>query len=127
MGSFFTILLAMMSSLFSCQQNTGYDSLNVNEFEALLQKGNIQLVDVRTPSEYAEGHIPQSVNIDVLNTDFATNVDSTLIKDKPVAVYCRSGQRSKRAAAILVKKGYTVYELDNGFISWQQANKKTEK
>ena len=127
MGSFFTILLAMMSSLFSCQQNTGYDSLNVNEFEALLQKGNIQLVDVRTPSEYAEGHIPQSVNIDVLNTDFATNVDSTLIKNKPVAVYCRSGQRSKRAAAILVKKGYTVYELDNGFISWQQANKKTEK
>ena len=127
MGSFFTILLAMMSSLFSCQQNTGYDSLNVNEFEALLQKGNIQLVEVRTPGEYAEGHIPQSVNIDVLNTDFATNVDSTLIKDKPVAVYCRSGQRSKRAAAILVKKGYTVYELDNGFISWQQANKKTEK
>ena len=127
MGNFVTILLAMASSLFSCHQNTGYESLNVNEFESLLQKGNIQLIDVRTPSEYAEGHIPQSTNIDVMNENFATNADSSLNKDKPVAVYCRRGQRSKRAASILVKKGFTVYELDKGFISWQQANKKIEK
>ena len=126
MGNFITMLLAMASSLFSCQQNTGYDSVNVDEFDALLQKGNIQLVDVRTPSEYAEGHIPQSINIDVLNSDFATSSDSILTKDKPVAVYCRSGQRSKRAAAILVRNGYTVYELDKGFNSWQQANKKID-
>ena len=86
-----------------------------------------QIVDVRTPNEYSQGHIPQSINIDVLDNGFATKVDSTLIKDKPVAVYCRSGQRSKRAAAILVKKGFTVYELDKGYISWQQANKKITK
>lgn len=127
MGNFFTILFTMVSSLFYCQQNTGYDSMNVNEFEALIQKGNIQIVDVRTPNEYSQGHIPQSINIDVLDNGFATKVDSTLIKDKPVAVYCRSGQRSKRAAAILVKKGFTVYELDKGYISWQQANKKITK
>ena len=58
MGNFITMLLAMASSLFSCQQNTGYDSVNVDEFEALILKVNIKLVDVRTPSEVAEGHIP---------------------------------------------------------------------
>jgi rhodanese-related sulfurtransferase len=53
--------------------------------------------------------------------------DSTLRKDAPVALYCRSGKRSKKAAAILSKKGYTVYELDKGFTGWKQAGKETEK
>ena len=53
--------------------------------------------------------------------------DSTLQKDKPVALYCRSGKRSKKAAAILSEKGYKVYELDKGFNAWQEAGEKVEK
>ena len=53
--------------------------------------------------------------------------DSTLQKDKPVAVYCRSGKRSKKAAAILSKKGYIIYDLDKGFIGWEEADKEVEK
>ena len=53
--------------------------------------------------------------------------DSTLQKDKPVAVYCRSGKRSKKAAAILSKKGYIIYDLDKGFIGWEEAGKEVEK
>lgn len=48
-------------------------------------------------------------------------------KDKPVAVYCRSGKRSKKAAAILSKKGYIIYDLDKGFIGWEEADKEVEK
>jgi len=48
-------------------------------------------------------------------------------KDKPIALYCRSGKRSKKAAAILSRKGYKVYELDKGFIGWKEAGKETEK
>lgn len=44
-----------------------------------------------------------------------------------MAVYCRSGKRSKKAAAILSEKGYKVFELDKGFNSWQEAGKEIEK
>ena len=83
----------------------------------------IQRLDVRTVAEYSEEHIPGSININVLDEQFAVVADSTLRKDAPVALYCRS----KKAAAILSKKGYTVYELDKGFTGWKQAGKETEK
>lgn len=72
-------------------------------------------------------NFPGSININVLDEQFAVVADSTLRKDAPVALYCRSGKRSKKAAAILSKKGYTVYELDKGFTGWKQAGKETEK
>ena len=127
MGNFITALLTMVSSIFSLQQNSSFQSLNVDEFESLLKKDNIQLVDVRTPNEYSEGHIANSINIDVLSGGFDTKANQALSKDKPVAVYCRSGQRSKRAANILAKEGYQVYELNNGIIGWSEANKAIEK
>ncbi|WP_286006501.1 rhodanese-like domain-containing protein [Ligilactobacillus aviarius] len=48
-------------------------------------------------------------------------------KDKPVALYCRSGRRSKKAAELLSKAGYEVYELDSGFHGWQKAGLEVEK
>ena len=62
-----------------------------------------------------------------MDDSFAAMADSLLQKDKPVAVYCRSGKRSKRAAAILSAKGYKVFDLDKGFNSWQEAGKEIEK
>ncbi len=84
-------------------------------------------MDVRTVVEYSEAHIPGSININVLDKNFETVTDSVLQKDKPVALYCRSGKRSKKAASILSEKGYTVYDLNDGFIGWQTAGKETEK
>ena len=71
--------------------------------------------------------MPYSINSYVLGESFETMADSTLQKDKPVAVYCRSGKRSKKDAAILSKKGYIIYDLDKGFIGWVEAGKKVEK
>ena len=53
--------------------------------------------------------------------------DSTLQKDRPVALYCRSGKRSKKAATILSEKGYVVYDLDKGFEEWKKAGKEIEE
>ncbi len=127
MNYLLTIMFSILASLFACQQKGDYQSMGVDEFEKLINKGEIQLVDVRTPSEYAEGHIPQSANINVNGSSFAVIANKTLSKQEPVAVYCRSGQRSKKAAAILSKEGFTVYELDKGFNAWQQAGKEVEK
>lgn len=127
MSHLLTGICLLFSSLFSCQQQKGdFKSLPVKEFAALIQDENVQRLDVRTVAEYSEGHVPGSLNINVLDDSFAAIADSTLQKDKPVAVYCRSGKRSKKAAAILSKKGYKVYDLDKGFASWQEAGEKVE-
>lgn len=127
MKSFFTGVCLFFTTLVSCQQKGGdYKSYSVDEFAALIADPEVQRLDVRTVAEYSEEHIPGSININVLDEQFAVVADSTLQKDKPVALYCRSGKRSKKAAAILSKKGYTVYDLDKGFIGWKGAQKETE-
>ena len=93
----------------------------MEDFSTLIANPEIQRLDVRTVAEYSESHIPKSININVLDKTFAEIADSTLQKDKPVALYCRSGKRSKKAAAILSEKGYVVYDLDKGFEEWKIA------
>ncbi|MFQ9809799.1 MAG: rhodanese-like domain-containing protein [Segatella copri] len=84
-------------------------------------------LDVRTAEEFANGHIRGAINIDVLKSDFEQKAAATLPKSKTIAVNCRSGKRSKNAAAILTKNGYQVIELDSGFIGWQAAGKEIVK
>ena len=122
MNSMLMGICFLLSSLFSCQQSKGdFKTVPVKE------DASVQRLDVRTMAEYSEGHIPGTININVLDDSFAVMADSTLQKDKPVALYCRSGKRSKKAAAILSEKGYKVYELDKGFNAWQEAGEKVEK
>lgn len=127
MNQLFAGLCLFVSSLFSCQQKADYKSLSADDFSALIQDEKVQRLDVRTLAEYSEGRIPQTVNINVLDHSFAAMADSILQKDKPVALYCRSGKRSKKAAKILSEKGYTVFELDKGFNSWQGEGKEVER
>jgi len=101
-----------------CDNNDGFISQNNNKFALTIADAEVQLVDVRTPGEFAEGHIPGAMNIDVNSDDFDTRSDELLDKERDVAIYCRSGARSKTAARRLVAKGFKVYELDKGFIRW---------
>ena len=128
MKVFFAGICLFFSTLFSCQQKgEDFESVSADEFATLIADSDIQRLDVRTVAEYSEEHIPGSININVLDESFETMADSTLQKDKPVAVYCRSGKRSKKAAAILSKKGYIIYDLDKGFIGWEEAGKEVAK
>lgn len=119
-------LLLFISSLFSCQQKGDFKTLNVEEFNSFIQNEEVQRLDVRTMAEYSEGHIANAININVLDQSFTSMADSLLNKSKPVALYCRSGKRSKKAASILSEKGYKVVELDRGFNAWLEAGKKVE-
>lgn len=120
-------IFLFLSSLFSCQQKGDFKSMNVEDFDSLIQNEDIQRLDVRTLAEYSEGHITRTININVMDDSFAVMADSLLQKDKPVAVYCRSGSRSKKAAAILSGKGFKVFDLDKGFNAWQASGKEVEK
>jgi len=76
---------------------------------------------------FKAGHIERAILIDVTKKDFPAKADSLLDKSRPVAVYCRSGRRSRRAAEMLVEKGYTVHNLNEGYHEWRlyQEGKKT--
>lgn len=124
-----TTIGLLLSALFACQQKeTAFQSLSTDEFATLIADPDVQRLDVRTVAEYSEGHIPGSLNINVLDeASFGTIADSTLTKEKPVALYCRSGKRSKKAADILSRKGYKVFDLDKGFNAWVNAGKEVER
>ena len=109
-------------------QANKFQTVDVNEFEKFIADTNIVLVDVRTAAEHAEGFIPGTqFNIDVLEDTYTKIATDNLPKDKPVALYCRSGNRSKNAARILAENGYQVVELGTGYRGWVAAGKDIEK
>ena len=110
-------ILIMLCSLFGCSsaQTQGFKSLTVDEYAKAIEDTGIVRLDVRTAEEYADGHIANTINIDVLKDDFEKKTKATLPKDKVIAVNCRSGKRSKNAARILVKNGFKVIERDAGY------------
>ena len=120
------LTLIMGFSLFGLfGQTNDFKIVDANEFAKYIQDKNVTVLDVRTPSEHAEGYIPGTdFNIDVLEDSYTKIATEKLPKDKPVALYCRSGNRSKKAARILVDKGYEVVELGTGFRGWVAAGKK---
>ncbi len=102
--------------------------MHVNEFEQKLNSTpNAQLVDVRTPEEYQNGHLKGAQNINYQGDSFAEEVNK-LDKTKPVFVYCQMGGRSKEACSYMSNQGFTeIYDMDNGFKSWVHYNKPFEK
>lgn len=124
---FFVCAFAL--GLWACTGNKKEEFKNLNsaQFEELIKDSNVQLLDVRTLEEHMEGHIPGSMLIDVKGEKFASYVDDLLNKEKKVAIYCRSGRRSRTAAEILVKKGFKVYNLDKGILNWIEEGREIEK
>lgn len=121
---------AFSMGLWACtgKQKVEYKNLTSAQFEELIKSPNVQLVDVRTLAEHMEGHIPGSLNINVKDEEgFPEAVDELLDKGREVAVYCRSGRRSRTAADLLIKKGFKVYNLDKGILNWIEEGREIEK
>lgn len=98
----------------------GYESIRPQEYQERFVNGKEKhiLLDVRTSEEVRSGKIPgaKHIALQVLDQRLAE-----LPKDRPIVVYCRSGNRSKSAADVLVKAGYTqLYDL-GGIMQWQMA------
>lgn len=121
---FKAFLLLFISAGCSAQNKT---TINATEFEKAIQAKDAQVVDVRRPEEYKEGHIKGAVLANWQDpSHFAEKVKS-LDKNKPVYVYCLAGVRSDKAADALVKNGFTkVVQLDGGIKAWKDAGKPLE-
>ena len=84
----------------------------------LAELSDVQLVDVRTPSEYAGAHMENALNIDFKNSEFEAEI-SKLDLSKPTMIYCHGGGRSAAALKKMSKLGFThVLELEGGFSNW---------
>lgn len=113
---FATIILA---GFYSClSPKPAFKSVSVKAYERIIADSSVVRLDVRTAKEFSEGHIPDAVNIDVLQPDFIKKALATIPRNRTIAVNCRSGKRSKTATDMLAKKGYKVIELNSGFIGW---------
>lgn len=121
-------VLLLLGVLSSCQAQSGKNQsgtasssisvLPASAYKTVIEDKNVQLIDVRTPAEYAQGNIKGAVNIDVTASGFSQAV-SKLDKNKPVAVYCRSGGRSQTATAVLKDLGFKqIYDLKGGYLAW---------
>jgi rhodanese-related sulfurtransferase len=88
--------------------------------EQLQQDGNAMVLDVRTPEELEAGFIPNATNIDFyLGQEFLAEIEK-LDKGKNYYVYCRSGNRSGQACAIMNSLGFkNTYNLAGGFMNWE--------
>jgi len=83
-----------------------------------------QLIDVRTPGEWQQGHLEGATRANVQSKEF-DKVVATLDPERPVFVYCRSGGRSNMAARRLANKGFTqIYDLQGGISAWVRQGKK---
>ncbi len=95
--------------------------VGTGEFATVIEQPGTQIIDVRTPEEFADGHIAGAVNIPVQQPDFATRI-AALDPNTTYAVYCRSGNRSQPAVAAMEEAGITtIYELDSGTKGWTAA------
>lgn len=118
----FILFLPLLLPLNAAAQNEAFPSIDNQAFAQFVQMTpGVQLLDARTSQEYQEGHIKNSILIDWKRDDFTEIALKVLQKDVPVAIYCRSGRRSREAAQKLLDEGFqTVVNLDKGINSWKE-------
>lgn len=121
--NFILSLLAVISlSMMSCkaqEEKTDVTMLSVEQAKTILAEDpDAVFLDVRTPEEFKDGHIEGAVLINLFDEDFKEQVDA-LDKEKPVYIYCRSGNRSQKAGNILIQMGFKqVYDIEEGYLGW---------
>src|SRR5690606_4251828 len=119
----FLLPAILVFSFLACNSAPKGDDLKPKDFKKKLDETpTAQLLDVRTPQEYAEGHLKDALNLDWDGEDFTQQVQAAnLDKAKPVFVYCLAGGRSAAAAQSLRGMGFSeVYEMEGGMMKWRR-------
>jgi rhodanese-related sulfurtransferase len=108
------------------RRSTGGPWVSTAQATHLVNREDAWLVDVREPAEYGAGHILGARNLPLARIDAPG--DLVKRKDKPLILYCDSGDRASKAAAALRKQGFNrVVNLSGGLGAWQQAGLPLEK
>ena len=117
------VALVGVSTLAACTEGAGSSgrTLDAAAFADLAESPGVVVLDVRTPEEFASGHLPDALNIDVSAPGFAGRV-AGLDTDTSYAVYCRTGNRSATAMQVMLDAGIdSVAHLGGGVVAWAEA------
>jgi rhodanese-related sulfurtransferase len=130
MKQFIIVLLLVSAFTYSCKEEAIEATVKIvtaEEMKELSKLEDVQLLDVRTPEEYAIGYIDGFKNIDFLSDTFQEDIEK-LDKTKPVIVYCKSGNRSGRCSALMLEKGFKkIYDLEGGITKWESEGNPIKK
>ncbi len=127
-NAFYILSLAIAFSFMSCNGNTSSQEdiklISADEMQSILDLEDVQLVDVRTSTEYNLHKIANAQNIDYASPTFADDI-LKLDKTKPVILYCKGGGRSAKCAKILKETGFEkIYDLEGGITKWKHIQTK---
>jgi len=103
------------------QSATADGKIAIPQFNQLLTKtSQAQLIDVRTPSEFSDGHLEGATNINFNDANFNTQIEK-LNKEQPVFIYCQAGGRSGKAYKKMKAMGFeTVYDMEGGYGAYKK-------
>lgn len=125
---FLAALIGGITTLTSCEAQDPIPTVEPQQFEQMMTSDTTAvLIDVRTPSEYAEGHLAGARNIDFLEPRTFDDGIAQLDSGHTYYIYCRSGNRSHKAAVKMTGRGLRVVDMAGGYKAWVAAGKETEK
>ena len=105
--------------IFSQETDSFYELLSYDIYKNKISTKDAIVFDVRTTEEFNLGHIKGSINIDFYDEKLFVDFFEKINKTKPIYIYCRSGNRSKKSSEILKKIGFVkVYDLSGGYKNW---------
>jgi rhodanese-related sulfurtransferase len=114
-------LLAMLIGGELRRRLSGVRDVGPGEATRLLNHENAIMVDMRSDRDFRDGHIVNALHVPAENNDMPARLEK--YRDRPVIVYCRSGNQSLSACGKLRKQGFEkVYSLKGGVLGWQQAD-----
>lgn len=110
--------IVVLLVLWSCSAQDQISAISTKELRVLMAKDTIQLLDVRTPKEIKLGFIKGAQFVNYFDHNFTTQVNEKFTKETTIYVYCRSGNRSLKAAKQLQLKGFKVINVLGGYSAW---------
>jgi|TARA_R100000789_G_C2975761_1_gene142007 rhodanese-related sulfurtransferase len=117
-SSFILICLLFVN----CTKETKVASISTEELKELLTNKKIELLDVRTPEETALGFIESAKFANFFDDDFTEQALQKVDSTKTIYLYCRTGNRSTKAAVVLQEKGIDVINISGGYKQWNKEN-----
>jgi len=120
--SFFILAAFLLALIPADAGEAKVKNVSPKEAQALLaKKAPPVIIDIRTPAEFAQGHIKGAKNIDFKNPDFEKKL-SKLDRNKSYVFHCKSGGRSTKSLTVWKKLEFkNLYHLDQGILGWQKA------
>ncbi len=119
-----TALILSLAAIVPLTAGTRFPEVTVDQAQELIHKhtpdATFVIMDVRTPEEFAEGHLSGAMNVNVMAPDFERQLGA-LDRGKTYLVYCRTGNRSAKAIQVMERLGFrSVYHMFEGIVGWQK-------